>query len=99
MYGGKEFWEASTRFESRERDVGRSGEVSSGPAQPATCPDIKITSELCHSHDAIPRTALHAWRLRAPHPTRQPEMLEVTAPLPEDLRKCLVAHGVEWVSP
>jgi RluA family pseudouridine synthase len=41
------------------------------------------------------RQALHAWRLRLRHPaTGQP--LEITAPLPEDLRELLASRGIPW---
>jgi 23S rRNA pseudouridine1911/1915/1917 synthase len=37
-------------------------------------------------HALIPRQALHAWKMRLPHPaTRQP--LELEAPLPDELRR------------
>jgi len=40
--------------------------------------------------DAIPRQALHAWRVALPHPvTRQP--IELETPMPEDMRK-LIGH-------
>jgi len=47
------------------------------------------------SAPAPSRAALHAWRLRVPHP-RTSERLLIEAPLPEDLRRCMEAHGLEW---
>jgi len=44
------------------------------------------------------RVALHAWRLRVPHPTTKEELL-IEAPLPADLASCLEACNIEWPPP
>lgn len=41
----------------------------------------------------LDRMFLHAWRVRLPHP-RTGEPLELTAPLPEDLERCLIRLGL-----
>lgn len=41
----------------------------------------------------LDRMFLHAWRVRLPHP-RTGEPLELTAPLPEDLERCLARLGL-----
>lgn len=41
----------------------------------------------------LDRMFLHAWRVRLPHP-RTGEPLELTAPLPEDLGRCLARLGL-----
>ncbi len=41
----------------------------------------------------IGRQALHAWRLRLPHPTRD-EILTLNAPIPEDMKKLCSACGI-----
>jgi 23S rRNA pseudouridine1911/1915/1917 synthase len=44
------------------------------------------------ANDAIPRQALHAWRISLRHPvTREP--LQVEAPLPQDMRAVVVGAG------
>eukprot|EP00746_Dinoflagellata_sp_MGD_P061046 gnl/MRDRNA2_/MRDRNA2_258724_c0_seq1.p1 gnl/MRDRNA2_/MRDRNA2_258724_c0~~gnl/MRDRNA2_/MRDRNA2_258724_c0_seq1.p1 ORF type:complete len:496 (+),score=81.37 gnl/MRDRNA2_/MRDRNA2_258724_c0_seq1:223-1710(+) len=42
----------------------------------------------------ISRLALHAWRLQVPHP-KNGERISLTAPLPEDMRLCCVAHDLD----
>lgn len=41
----------------------------------------------------LPRMFLHAWRVRLPHPVTG-EPLELTAPVPEDLGRCLASLGL-----
>lgn len=41
----------------------------------------------------INRVALHAWRLKARHPSTDAP-LEIKAPIPADMRQCLEAHGL-----
>lgn len=43
----------------------------------------------------IGRVALHAWRLRVPHP-QSGDKLQIVAPLPLDLERCCALHGIEW---
>ena len=40
----------------------------------------------------LPRQALHAWRIRIPHPDRPSEHIEITAPLAWDLASFLLAR-------
>ncbi len=50
------------------------------------------TRELAEAVE-LPRQALHAWRIRIPHPDRPPtERLEITAPLAWDMEQFLVAR-------
>jgi RluA family pseudouridine synthase len=46
----------------------------------------------------LDRMFLHAWRVRLPHP-RTGEPLELTAPLPEDLERCLARLGLAAPAP
>jgi 23S rRNA pseudouridine1911/1915/1917 synthase len=43
---------------------------------------------------ALPRQALHAWRLQVPHPDGT-TLLDVEAPVPDDLRALLIAAGID----
>lgn len=38
--------------------------------------------------EAVPRLALHAWRVTMPHPETR-ELLEIEAPLPDDLKRLI----------
>jgi 23S rRNA pseudouridine955/2504/2580 synthase len=49
--------------------------------------------EALRERSGLARMFLHAWRVRLPHPATG-EPLELTAPLPEDLGRCLAALGV-----
>lgn len=44
------------------------------------------------------RVALHAWRLRAPHPATGNEVV-IEAPFPEDIRRSMKSCGMVWSSP
>jgi 23S rRNA pseudouridine1911/1915/1917 synthase len=60
---------------------------------PARLP-LALDTRLAALARALSRQALHAWRLRAPHPGGG-AALDVHAPVPDDLRQFLAAAGID----
>lgn len=57
--------------------------------------DALYGGDACLEKVHVDRVALHAWRLRVLHPLNG-KPLVITAPLPQDLLQCCVAHEIEW---
>ena len=55
---------------------------------------LAIDARLSKAVRSFPRQALHAWRVRGPHP-EAPGTLDLCAPLPDDMRELLDVAGVD----
>ena len=61
-----------------------------GPARLPLSADARLTRTV----QSFPRQALHAWRVHGPHPDGT-TTLDVSAPLPQDIRALLAAAGID----
>jgi 23S rRNA-/tRNA-specific pseudouridylate synthase len=55
---------------------------------------LALDARLAKSAGGLPRQALHAWCVRAPHPGGGPD-IDVRAPVPDDFRDLLAAAGID----
>ena len=66
------------------------GDTVYGPSRLPPSVDTRLASAIAK----VGRHALHAWRLRVPHPLGD-AAIDVTAPLPDDMRELLETTGID----
>lgn len=107
--GGAAAREAQTRFVPLAAHMGGHGRtLALAQCEPRTGRTHQIRVHLAHlgspilgdsvygrPSEAIPRQALHAWKLSLPHPVSG-KLLHLHAPAPDDLLQAWVALGGEW---